>query len=726
MKHLWDNPSSLHSGAFRALGAVAVVFVLGWTAPVHADTAATSDSNKSNADDLQEIVVTSYKITRGSVGALVDAPIVDIPRNVVAITEETLTNQMVGSTLDILRNWPGVQRGSDAPGGEHPRVRGLLAYQFLEGSFSGGVIWDNAEFLGAAELMTGPNSIQYGFLVQGGGAINYLPKRPTPLQYLEVTAQGNNWGDNKYVVDGNMPFKNSAPGDGLRVIGVHESITEFWRDSFHGQRNAASLMLTKSDILGIKSEIDYEITRRVAPASPTIVFGANPVAPLQTVDPRNSTLQPWEHLERDGYHVAGKFSRNLFGSWRAVATYAYEAQSIFDKSCSLVNPNTITGEGSYACGTFAFSNYTNRTYRLDVLGSFQTFGITHDVTFGASQLKQNIAVPNSFDNYGAAPYTADNLYSPRVYPEPFIPTTQTLYKNYHLTQWWTQEYIQDRIRFGDHWDLWLGVNEGDQKAKLQDLTGVLSDTDANGLSPSVSVSYSPKELLRFYVTYADAIAPGGSAPIDPHYTNSGERFGPTRIKSAEVGVKWQVANISQLNLNVFDEEQPLAYTKVLGPNSFFYFDKGKSRFSGVEFTSTSKFPFGLMLTAGVTILNPKQVDTGDPTLNGKYVPGASRQSAAVYGEYNVPLLPDLTLTANVTYNSATPLLATNGYDIPGHTIADLGGFYKHPIGDVDMTYRLIVQNAFDQRYYSPYYGNVTVGAPRTAMASFTARFGGHN
>jgi iron complex outermembrane receptor protein len=120
------------------------------------------------------------------------------------------------------------------------------------------------------------------------------------------------------------------------------------------------------------------------------------------------------------------------------------------------------------------------------------------------------------------------------------------------------------------------------------------------------------------------------------------------------------------------------------------------------------------------------VDTGDPTLNGKYVPGASRQSAAVYGEYKLPLLPDLTLTANVTYNSATPLLASNGYDIPGHTIADLGGFYKHPIGDVDMTYRLIVQNAFDRRYYSPYYGNVTVGAPRTVMASFTARFGGHD
>src|SRR5450432_415879 len=384
MRYLWDNLNKIQRGALRALWAAAVLSMAGWAASSHAQSVATADSKKSDSDDLKEIVVVSYRITRGSVGSLVDAPIEDIPRNIVVITEETLGNQMVGSTLDILRDWPGVQRGSDSPGGEHPRVRGMLAYQFLEGSYSGGVVWDNAEFIGAAELMTGPNSIQYGFLVQGGGAINYLIKRPGLLEYLDVTAQANNWGDNKYVVDGNMPFKNSAQGDGVRVIGVHESITEFRRDTYHGERNSASLMLTKSDILGIKSEIDYQIVRRDAPASPTVSFSANPVAPLQVINPRNSTEQQWEHLERDGYHVAGKFSRDLFGAWRAVATYSNESESVLNKSCTLTDPNAITGEGAYSCSTFGFQAYTNRTYRMDILGSFQTFGITHDVTFGAS------------------------------------------------------------------------------------------------------------------------------------------------------------------------------------------------------------------------------------------------------------------------------------------------------------------------------------------------------
>jgi iron complex outermembrane receptor protein len=725
MKHLGENPNSLHGGAVRAYLAAALLTMVGWAYPSHADTATTSDSKRSK-DDLQEIVVVSYKITRGSVGSLVDAPIQDIPRNLNVITEQTLENQMVGSTLDILKDWAGVQRGGDSPGGEHPRVRGMTAFQFLEGSFSGGAIWDSAEFLGAAELMTGPNSIQYGYLVQGGGAINYLLKRPTASEYLDVTVQGDNFGDNKYVFDGNTPFNDGFAGDGLRFIGVHESIQEFRKGTKHGERNSAAAMLTYSGILGIKAELDAELLRRDAPASPTVTFSKNPTGPLRDINPRDSTEQPWESLTRDGHHVGAKLSREIYGSWRAVANIAEESEKVLNKSCTLNDPDPVTGEGAYACGTFGFAVYANRTLRLDFLGSFQTFGITHDVTVGASQLRQFIELPDSFDSFTGAPYNANNLYSPRYYPNPTIPTSQSIFHQYRLTQWWTQEYFQDRIKFNDHWDLWVGLNEGNNKARLRDVTGELAATDANALSPSFSLSVSPKDKLRFYVTYADAISPGGQAPIDPRYVNSGERFGALRLKSIEAGVKWQVADISQIDVNIFRSEQPLAYVKVLGPNVFEYFEKGKNRYTGVEFTSTSKFPMGLTLNANVTLLKPLQVDTGDPTLNGHYVPGASRKSAAVYGEYKFPAVPDLGLTGRVTYNSSTPLLGINGYDIDGYTIADLGGFYKHPVGDVEMTFRMILSNAFDVRYLSPYYSSVTVGAPRTLTASVTARFGGRD
>ena len=93
-----------------------------------------------------------------------------------------------------------------------------------------------------------------------------------------------------------------------------------------------------------------------------------------------------------------------------------ESEQVINKSCTLYDPNPVTGEGAYGCNTFGFQTYSNRTLRLDILGSFETFGIKHDVTFGSSQLRQLIELPPTFDTYGAAPYTANNLYNPRYYP----------------------------------------------------------------------------------------------------------------------------------------------------------------------------------------------------------------------------------------------------------------------------------------------------------------------
>ncbi len=725
----------LDRSAWRILRGTLCAFVAGsaLVAPGFVSTAHAEDqtqpkdksaSTTSSADDLQEIVVVSYKITRGSVGSLVDAPIQDIPRNMEVLTEQTLDDQLVGSTLDILSNWAGVERGSQSPGAEHPRVRGLEAYQFLEGSYSGGVIWDSAEFIGAGEIMTGPNSVQYGFLVQGGGAINYLLKRPQPVEYLDVLAQTDTFGDNKYVFDANLPFADGHSGDGLRAIGVHESIVSYQNNTYHGERNSAGAMLTYSDILGVKSELDAEITRRDAPLPPVISFSTNPTARLQDIDPENSTEQEWEHIQRDGSHEAGKFSREIAGTWRAVADIANESQTVLDKTCTLTDPNAITGEGAYGCSTFGFQTYSNRTWRLDILGTFNVFGVENDVTVGASQLRQHLLLPNDFFAYDNAPYNFNNLYSPVSLPNPTVPSSASPFSQYQEWQWWTQEYFQDRIRFNDHWDLWIGANEGNNKVTLSDSSAILAKAHASGVSPSASLSYAPEETLRFYFTYADAVAPGGTAPISPQYTNSGEAFGPIRLRSYEAGFKWQIADVTQLNLSLFDSQQALAFTQTLAPNLYYYTEKGLDRFTGLELTSVSKFPFGLTVNAGWTWLKPLQVNTGTAEYDDQDVPGVPRQSISLYAEYKLPQLQDLTLTGKVRYNGASELLPQNGYELHGYTLTDLGGFYRHTVGDVELSFHVIVQNLFNERYWSPYYSTITAGAPRTGVFAIEGRFGG--
>jgi iron complex outermembrane recepter protein len=692
--------------------------------PSHAQT---PPSSGESTEKLEEVSVTGYRIASGSVGSVVDAPIQEVPRNVVVVTEKMLTNQMVDNSLDILKNFAGVQRGGDGPGGEHPRMRGQGAYQFLEGTFSGNVIWDSAEFLGSAEVLSGPNSIQFGFLNQGGGTVNYRLKRPATVQFVDATLKGSMWGDYKIVIDANMPIGGRA-GDGVRLVAVNEDAPGYRRGIQYGERRSASVMATYSGLWGIKADFDAQWMHRRAAADSNIYFSTNPTTDLPNLNPRNTTEQPWEHLDRDAYRLGGKFTRNLAHNWYAVASISYEDQDVLNKSCSLTDPNFATGESSYSCGTFGFKSYSNRSLRFDVQGKFHTFGWLHSIAIGASQLRQHILLPRTFDSFsGAPPLNAQNVYVPRYYPDPTVPTSQSVFGDgVRLTQWWTQAYFQDQIAVTTRTQVWLGANFGRYYNQGGSPAGLSPRSpNFNGVSPTASISFAPTKQIHFYATYADNISPGGTAPLDPRYVNAGEHFPTLRLKSYEVGEKWQWNATSLLNVAIFRSDQPAEYTKVLSPNVFLYTQSGLSQFTGVEVTTVSNFASGLQLNGGVTLLRPIKKETGNPLLDGQYTAGVSRVSVSVSAEYAIRRHSGLILTGDVRHDSSTPLLETGGFDVPGHTLLGLGARYEFSHNGVPLTIRAAVENLLDERYYSPYVSGVVLGAPRTLYVSMTARLGAH-
>ena len=710
---------------------VAITFSIG-TGPSYAQSSGAAGGPKAD-DELTEIVVTAYRITRGSVGSLVEAPIEEVPRNMLIVDEKKLTDQMVDNTLDVFKNFAGLTRGSDSPGGEHPRMRGQGAYQFLEGTYSGNVIWDSAEFLGAAEVLSGPNSIQFGFLSQGGGTVNFRLKRPLSIQAVDVSVKMSSFGDRKYVYDANMPF-GTGEGDGVRVIGVHQDIQGYWRGFPLGQRNSQAIMLTYSGFLGIKADLDFETMYRRSPSDSPITFTANPVAGLPEIDPRNTTEQRWALLKRDGQRIGAKLTRPIGAHWTAVALISSENQDVLNKSCTTSDPNLATGEGKYSCGTFGFDVYSNASYRLDMLGKFKTFGLAHFMTIGASQLRQFIHLPMTFDDIRILDpngvRVTQNIYNPRQYAEP-LPTLggNGSFNGTQLTQWWKQAYFQDLVRVNNHWDFWLGANAGRYHNSSGDNTGETVSANINGVSPSGSVTYSPTKGLRMYATYADVISPGGTAPLSPNYVNAGERFPTLRLKSYEFGAKKWWGDRSLVTLNFFDSTAPSEYSKLVGTdaagnNLFLYTQSGKNEYTGIEFSESTTFRSGLSLDSGLVYMtSSKKVNTGNPALDGKDVAGLPRRSVSVHARYLLPSRPSLTLTGAVNYNGPSPLLETGGYNIPGYTLLDVGAQYEFSGMHEAWTLRANLQNALDTRYYSPYSSSVVPGAPRTLWVELTGRFG---
>ena len=74
MKHLGEGPNGLNGVARRLYLAAALVATIGWTACSQADEAGSPDTKTAKPEDLQEVRIVAYRITRGSVGSLVDAP----------------------------------------------------------------------------------------------------------------------------------------------------------------------------------------------------------------------------------------------------------------------------------------------------------------------------------------------------------------------------------------------------------------------------------------------------------------------------------------------------------------------------------------------------------------------------------------------------------------------------------------------------------------------------
>jgi iron complex outermembrane receptor protein len=698
------------------------------TAPGQSESPKKSKSaDKKSQTNPSDIVITGYRLTRGSAGSLIDVRIQEVPRAIQVITEPTLTNQMVSNTLDVIKLFPGVDRGSDSPGGEHPRIRGLNAFQYLEGTFSGNVIWDSAEFLGSAEVLRGPNSIQFGFLSSGGGTINYRLKRPTANPFLDVSTKTSNWGDYKYVLDGNQPFGN---GNGIRVIAVHESTTGYLSSQALGHRDSAAVMLTLADVAGFKADLDAEILRRRTPRTPSFSFSVNPTTPLPTnYDPRTSTIQPWENLSRTGKRVNARIERGLGSGWHAVFTANYEKQKVLSEFCNMQDPNFTTGETQYFCDTFGFQTYSNRSLRLDLLGKFNTFGLQHDFAIGASQLKQLILLPNEFDQFYAPPYNMQNIYTPRYYPRPTVPSGSSVFGCcYSLTQWWTQGYFQDRITIARIVEAWVGANYGqyyNQGTSTVNGAAVKGPKSAtySGVSPAFSLAVVPYQNLRLYASYADQISPGSIVPVDPHYVNQGQHFPPLRLKSTELGVKWEWTRGSYLNFNAFKTDEPSVYIQTVGPNLFRYSQSGLAVFKGIELYSDSTFDFGLHLNGGIVVESAIKRNTGNPLLDGQRKASVPRFNATMLAEYKVPGLPQLMFNGLIRHRSSSPLLETGGFNVPGNTVVDLGASYEFDKLATPITLRAELNNAFAARYWSPYETTISPGAPRTLWLSAEVRFG---
>lgn len=257
-----------------------------------------------------------------------------------------------------------------------------------------------------------------------------------------------------------------------------------------------------------------------------------------------------------------------------------------------------------------------------------------------------------------------------------------------------------------------------KSANFNVVTGTqTSNYDRSAWTPAFAVLVKPAKNLSLYGNYIEGLSQGPIAPSSA--VNAGEIFPPFVSKQYEIGAKYDFGR-TILSLSAFQIDRPSSFPD---PATRRFGVEGNQRNRGIELTATGELVRSVRIIGGLAYTDGELTDTQGGVNDGNTAPAVPEIQVNLNGEWDMPLLPGLTLTARMLYTSSQYVDVANTQKIPGWIRFDIGARYAFNAGDTPITIRGSIENVFGNDYWlSPARGGMTVGAPLTALVSITTDF----
>lgn len=350
-----------------------------------------------------------------------------------------------------------------------------------------------------------------------------------------------------------------------------------------------------------------------------------------------------------------------------------------------------------------------------VRGRFNTGPVSHFVTAGASivrvDAKSAYTLSGSFDT---------SLYNPVQVPSPATlyqggnlddpqTTALTLMRSVSVSD--TLGFLNDRVLFT------VGARHQSILSNTFDYTGAqTANYDQSITTPLFGLVIKPMQNVSLFANRSEALTMGDTAPSSA--LNYGTMLAPERSKQYEVGAKYDNGKYGA-TIAAFQIEKPQTYTN----SADVFVADGTERHRGVELSVFGEPYKGVRLIAGATYINAVQLDTGSGGTDGNRPIGVPTFMFNLGGEYDVPMVNGLTLTARWTHTGPQYLNTTNTLSIPTWDTVDLGARYATVLFGKPTTFRASVLNVANKAYWASTTGGyLTQGAPRTFLMSMTTDF----
>lgn len=653
----------------------------------------------------------------GQLGLLGNKDVMDTPFNITSYTWQTVQDQQARSVADVVVNDPSVRNINPTAGRfDQFSIRGFriinsdIAFGGLYGMLSTySVAVEMAERI---EVLKGPSAMLTGMSPNGsvGGNINVVPKRAEDRPLTEFTPSyasdaqfgghvdvGRRFGpDNSWGVRFNGAYRKGdvAVDDQALELGLGELGLDF-----RGER-----LRLAADLGHQERNVDAPLER---------VRLANGLAVPKAPDADKNFAQPWTYAITRDSHVVLRGEYDL-----AQEVTAYAAAGVrrgrYDFLTHLATVTNAQGDFTFS-PSYYLRNEDATTAEAGVRTRFDTGPVRHAVTFGASQFR--LEVRDRTQSFAAS---TSNLYNPILRPAPTISnpsndlpkTSERELTSLALAD--TLSVLEERVQ------LTLGArHQRVESEAFNATTGArTANYDESAVTPALGLVVQVRPHVSLYANYIEGLTQGPTAPNTA--ANAGEVFAPFKSKQVEAGAKAEFGRVIT-TISLFQIRQPSALTDPV--TNVFGLD-GEQRHRGIEWNVFGEPANGIRLLGGAMLLDAELTRTAGGANDGKQAPGVPRVHVNLGGEWDVPFLPGLTLTARAIHTGSQYVDARNTQEIPRWTRYDIGARYVVTSGGRPVTLRATIENLFNKSYWAsaPDGLGMSLGAPRTVLVSASLGF----
>ncbi|MVM31744.1 TonB-dependent receptor [Spirosoma sp. HMF4905] len=384
-----------------------------------------------NASQLTEVIVNASRInrfSRSSSDYVSKMPLKNLenPQVYNTIGKELLTEQLVFSVDDAMRNAPGVQKmweatGRAGDGGSYYNTRGFIVQSQLRNGLAGNVTSDiDAVNLEKLETIKGPSATLFGSaLTSYGGLVNRVTKKPYETFGGEVTLSAGSYDFQRASLDVNTPL-NQSRNLMLRVNTAFNHEGTFQTQGFSRRfALAPSLLFKPNERLSI--QLDAEIYRIEGVGKqifffyvPGYTLGATRADQLN-VDYRNSYMGSGLTQQSRSTNLFGQVNYQISPSFRSSTNIStsHSFSDGFGPYFYIIPDGKTLGTNLLVRADQSTRNSTNDVFEVQQLfnGDFRLGSLRNRIVVGLDYLHINSNQLFFGSTLDTAPITAGYDYS---------------------------------------------------------------------------------------------------------------------------------------------------------------------------------------------------------------------------------------------------------------------------------------------------------------------------